>query len=272
MTSTIAIWQTLTHLDRLTHICASRLNHNWFRWWFFAYSAPFHYLNQCWHLVNWILRKEFRCNSKKIQHLHSEKSWECHLQNGGIFSCGLNVLMISRSMFTARISPIIVSWPWAKTQTNWLLELAWLSTTQLGCFNHYLNQWPPKSSIPFVVTRRQAISCGNVVSLLWGTNLSELWNITEILSFKRLHLKTQAMLFSTQRVKGSGIYGNIHGQGTQQHFGKPYVSPLRRTLHLLICVSFPFGLTLPDFVSHRMLLTSRQRAFTTGTGITQLTS
>ena len=33
-----------------------------FRYWFVAYSAPSHYLNQCWVIVNWTLRNKLQLN------------------------------------------------------------------------------------------------------------------------------------------------------------------------------------------------------------------
>ena len=31
--------------------------------WLLAYLVPSHYLNQCWHIVNWILRKKLQWNA-----------------------------------------------------------------------------------------------------------------------------------------------------------------------------------------------------------------
>ena len=53
---------SLNSLSRVTHICVSRLDHHWFRKWLVAWSAPSHYLNQCWNIVNWILRKKLQWN------------------------------------------------------------------------------------------------------------------------------------------------------------------------------------------------------------------
>ena len=41
----------------MTYICISELGHQWFRYWLVACSAPSHYLNQCWFIVNWTLAK-----------------------------------------------------------------------------------------------------------------------------------------------------------------------------------------------------------------------
>ena len=37
------------------HICVTNLDHHWFRWWLVTCSAPNHYLNQYWSIVNWTL-------------------------------------------------------------------------------------------------------------------------------------------------------------------------------------------------------------------------
>ena len=42
----------LTHLPLVWHICVSESGQHWFRKWLVAYSAPSHYLNQCWVIVN----------------------------------------------------------------------------------------------------------------------------------------------------------------------------------------------------------------------------
>ena len=42
------------------HICVSESDHHWFRQWFVAYSAPSHYLRQCWVIVNWNVRNKLQ--------------------------------------------------------------------------------------------------------------------------------------------------------------------------------------------------------------------
>ena len=37
-------------------------HHHWFRWWLVAWSAPSHYLNQCWSIVNRTLRNKHQWN------------------------------------------------------------------------------------------------------------------------------------------------------------------------------------------------------------------
>ena len=36
--------------------------HHWFRLWLVAWSAPSHYLKQCWIIVNWTLRNKLQWN------------------------------------------------------------------------------------------------------------------------------------------------------------------------------------------------------------------
>ena len=37
-------------------------NHHWFRRWLVACSAPSHYLNKCWNVVNWTLKDKLHWN------------------------------------------------------------------------------------------------------------------------------------------------------------------------------------------------------------------
>ena len=37
-------------------------NHHWFRQWLVAWTAPSHYLNQCWNIVNWTLTIKLQWN------------------------------------------------------------------------------------------------------------------------------------------------------------------------------------------------------------------
>ena len=47
-----------THCGRVTHICVSELAIIGSDKWLAAWTAPSHYLNQCWNIVNWNLRKQ----------------------------------------------------------------------------------------------------------------------------------------------------------------------------------------------------------------------
>ena len=52
----------LIHGGRVMHICTGKLSNYWVRWWLVACSAPSHYLNQCWYIVNWTLRNILKWN------------------------------------------------------------------------------------------------------------------------------------------------------------------------------------------------------------------
>ena len=54
-------WKTLPRRNQLplnslrpsdAYICISKRRHHWSRYWLVAWSAPSHYLNQCWYIVN----------------------------------------------------------------------------------------------------------------------------------------------------------------------------------------------------------------------------
>ena len=55
----------LTHLPLVPHICVSELVQYWFRQWLVACSAPSHYLNQFWRIVNWTRGNKFHGNSNR---------------------------------------------------------------------------------------------------------------------------------------------------------------------------------------------------------------
>ena len=61
-----------THLPLSLHICVSEWGQHWFRWCLVTYSAPSHYLNQCWVIVNWTLGDKlqwyFNQNTKPFIH------------------------------------------------------------------------------------------------------------------------------------------------------------------------------------------------------------
>ena len=51
---------SLTYRGRETHICVSKLGHHWFRYALVTSSAPSHYMNQCWNIVNCTLGNIFQ--------------------------------------------------------------------------------------------------------------------------------------------------------------------------------------------------------------------
>ena len=55
----------LTHWGRVTHVCVSKQGHHRSRKWLVAWSAPSHYLNRWWNIVNWTLRNKVQWNRKQ---------------------------------------------------------------------------------------------------------------------------------------------------------------------------------------------------------------
>ena len=49
-------------------------NHHWFRQWLVAWSAPNHYLNQCWDIVNWTLRNKLQWNFNQNTNIFIQKN------------------------------------------------------------------------------------------------------------------------------------------------------------------------------------------------------
>ena len=91
----------ITYWGRVTHIFVSKLYHHWFRYWLVSYTAPNHYLNQCWDIVSWTTGTncsdiiiEIQTFSFKKMHLKmSSGKWRP-------FCLGLNVIMCAESLGT----------------------------------------------------------------------------------------------------------------------------------------------------------------------------
>ena len=65
------------------HICVSESCQLWFRKWLVAYSAPSHYLNQCWIIYNWtltyIFQWNFNQNTKLFIHENASENIICEM-------------------------------------------------------------------------------------------------------------------------------------------------------------------------------------------------
>ena len=63
----------LTHWGRVTHICVGKLtiigSDNGVAW-----TAPSHYLNQCWIIVNWTLRNKLQWNLNRNSHIFIQEN------------------------------------------------------------------------------------------------------------------------------------------------------------------------------------------------------
>ena len=71
-------WKLGSNKGRVTHICVSD---HWFRWCLVAWSAPSHYLNQCYNIFNWTLRN-------KLQWYFNRKSYISKYHNIVVFNWG----------------------------------------------------------------------------------------------------------------------------------------------------------------------------------------
>ena len=68
-------------------------NHHWFREWLVAWSAPSHYLNQSWNIVNWTLRNKLQWNFNHNSYIFiDENAFENVVWKMAAIFLGLNLL------------------------------------------------------------------------------------------------------------------------------------------------------------------------------------
>ena len=81
--TTYILHMLLTHLSLVPHICITELGRHWFREWLVACSAPSHYLNQHWVIVNLTPRNKlqwnFNQNTKLFIHENASKNIVCKM-------------------------------------------------------------------------------------------------------------------------------------------------------------------------------------------------
>ena len=58
----------------MTHICVSKLFHHWFRQWLVAWTAPSHYLKQCWNVINWTIRNKPHWNLNRNPYIFFQEN------------------------------------------------------------------------------------------------------------------------------------------------------------------------------------------------------
>ena len=101
----------LTHFPLVTHIWVSESGQHWFRQWLVAYSAPSHYLNQCWFIVNWTFTNKlywcFNQNTKLYIHKNASQNIVC--EKAAILSRGKWVNSFSTA--SAVLNQIIIKSP-----------------------------------------------------------------------------------------------------------------------------------------------------------------
>ena len=77
----------LIHWGRVTHTCVGNIGHHWF------WSAPSHYLNQCWHIINCNIVNKLQWNFNRNQDIFTqEKVFEMSSGKWRPSHFGLNVL------------------------------------------------------------------------------------------------------------------------------------------------------------------------------------
>ena len=82
----------------MPHICVDELGQHCFIQWLVAYSAPTHYLNQFWVIVNWILRKKLLWNLNqstnvsftKMHLVISSAKWRTYFPRGDDLTLRVN--------------------------------------------------------------------------------------------------------------------------------------------------------------------------------------
>ena len=107
------------------------MRHHWFRFWHVGCSAPSHYLNQHWLIVNWTLGINFREIWNRII---KKYKWKCQLQNGGHFvwtsvcylTC-LDIDFLSYMSVTTGLNNALTAGHW---QSSTIL-ISWLSHRQI---------------------------------------------------------------------------------------------------------------------------------------------
>ena len=77
----------LIHLPLVPRLCVSESGKRWFRLRLVAYLAPYHYLNQCWVIVNWTLKNKVQWDSNQITKLfiHENASEDVICEMAAVF-------------------------------------------------------------------------------------------------------------------------------------------------------------------------------------------
>ena len=99
-----------SHLPLVPHTCFNESGQRCFRWWLVAYSAPGHYLNQCWVIINWTLRNKlqwnFDQNAKVFIYENASKNIVCEM--AAIFDLGRLIKLLIAMMTIAALPALAV--------------------------------------------------------------------------------------------------------------------------------------------------------------------
>ena len=91
--TTRAVPDCSTNRSSADRIVVNSYNHHWYRQWLGAWTAPNHYLNQCWNIANWTLGNKLLWNFKRIPCIFIEENvFECVVSDMAAICLGLNVL------------------------------------------------------------------------------------------------------------------------------------------------------------------------------------
>ena len=106
------IWFTCDSLSNrplVPPMCISELGQHWFRR-LVAYSAPSHYLNHCWVIVNWTLRNKHQWNLNQNTKLfiHQNASENIVCETAAILSSGRWVNMIGCEKLSSWLPPVMI--------------------------------------------------------------------------------------------------------------------------------------------------------------------
>ena len=127
----------LTYLPLVLHICDSELGQHWFGQCLDACSAPSHYLNLCWLIVNWTLR------NKLLWNLSSTLNFFIHGNALENVICGL-VAILSRGRWVKHALDCISSIQMHKSCQSLSHKLCWVDSKICG---NVSSHWRKKSSI-----------------------------------------------------------------------------------------------------------------------------
>ena len=78
--------------------------HHWFKKWLVAWTAPRHYLNQCWNIVNWTLRNKFQWNFNRNSNICIEENT---FEN---VVCEMSAIFSRPQCVKAEGIPLLVTW------------------------------------------------------------------------------------------------------------------------------------------------------------------
>ena len=96
----------LTHWGWVMQICVRKPDHHWYISWFVASLVPRHYLNQCWHIINWTIGRDFQWNSNQNETIFIKENG---FEN---FVCKMAAILYQPQWVKNKYPDIFVTRPW----------------------------------------------------------------------------------------------------------------------------------------------------------------